>query len=98
MPKHLLTGVEDISKHDYNRKPLGTGPFVVTDFKAGDSITVERNPNYRVKDKPYLDKLIFKSVPSSQVAIAQLKAGEVQGMWNLVESEAAEVEKDAHGQ
>lgn len=94
MPKHLLQGVEDISKHDYNRKPLGTGPFVVTDFRAGDSITVERNPNYRVKDKPYLDKIIFKSVPTSEVAIAQLKAGEVHGMWNILESQTVELEKD----
>jgi peptide/nickel transport system substrate-binding protein len=96
MPKHLLTGVEDISKHDYNRKPLGTGPYMVTDFKAGDSITVERNPNYRVKDKPYLDKIIFKSVPSSEVAIAQLKAGEVHGMWNLLESQTVDLEKDTN--
>lgn len=94
IPKHLLQNEPDISKTDYIRRPLGTGPFKFTEFKAGESITAERNPNYRVKDKPYLDKIIFKSVPSSQVAIAQLKAGEVNGMWNLVESEAADVEKD----
>jgi len=96
IPKHLLQNEADISKTDYVRRPLGTGPFKITEFKAGESITAERNPNYRVKDKPYLDKIIFKSVPSSQVAIAQLKAGEVHGMWNLVESEAADVEKDAN--
>jgi peptide/nickel transport system substrate-binding protein len=95
IPKHLLQSEADISKTDYIRRPLGTGPFKITEFKAGESITAERNPNYRVKDKPYLDKVIFKSVPSSQVAIAQLKAGEIHGMWNLVESEAADVEKDA---
>jgi peptide/nickel transport system substrate-binding protein len=94
MPRHLLQNVEDISRHDYNRKPLGTGPFMVTDFRAGDSITVERNPNFRLKDKPYLDKIIFKSVPTSEVAIAQLKAGEVQGMWNLLESQTPDLERD----
>jgi peptide/nickel transport system substrate-binding protein len=84
----------DYSKADYVRKPLGTGPFVVTDFRAGESITLERNPNYRVQGQPYLDKVIFKSVPSSTVAIAQLRAGEVQAMWNLLESETVDVEKD----
>src|SRR5258705_9279855 len=76
MPKALLEKEADISKTDYVRRPLGTGPFKVTEFKAGDSITLEKNTNYRgAPDKPYLDKIIFKSVPSSQVALAQLQAG-----------------------
>ena len=94
LAKHVLEKEPDISKSDYVRRPLGTGPFKITDFKAGESFTVERNPNYRFAPKPYLDKIIFKSVPSSQVAIAQLKVGEVQGMWNLLESEASDVEKN----
>ena len=96
MPKHILEKVADISASDYGRKPLGTGPFVITDFKAGDSITVERNPNYRKKGQPYLDKIIFRSVPSREVAVAQLKAGEVQGMWNLIEAQLPDLEKDAN--
>ncbi len=95
MPKHLLEKEADISKTDYVRRPLGTGPFKVTEFKAGDSITLEKNPNYRFgPDKPYLDKIVFKSVPSSEVALAQLKAGEVHAMWNLTESQTPEIEKD----
>lgn len=96
MPKHLLEKETDISKTDYVRRPLGTGPFKVAEFKAGDSITLEKNPNYRFgPDKPYLDKIVFKSVPSSEVALAQLKAGEVHAMWNLTESQTPEVEKEA---
>lgn len=83
----------DLSKSPYVRRPLGTGPFKVTEFSAGDHITVERNPYYRVKDRPYLDRIIFRSVPSREVAIAQLKAGEVDGMWNLLEAQAPDAEK-----
>ena len=94
MPKHLLENEADISKTDYNRKPLGTGPFKITDFKAGDSITLEKNPNYRfAPGKPYLDKLIFRSVPSVQTAMAQLKAGEVNAVWNLTADQAIDLEK-----
>lgn len=96
MPKNLLEKEADISKTDYNRKPMGTGPFKITDFKAGDSITLERNTNYRFgPDKPYLDKMIFKSVPTVEVALAQLKAGEVHAVWNLSASQTPDVEKDA---
>ncbi len=94
LPKHLLEKEADVTKTDYVRRPLGTGPYKVTDFKSGDSITLEKNPNYRgAPDKPYLDKIIFKSVPSSQVALAQLQAGEVQAMWNLTEAQTPDVEK-----
>jgi peptide/nickel transport system substrate-binding protein len=94
LPKHLYEKEPDLSKTDYTRKPVGTGPYRVTDFKVNESITLERNPNYRVTGKQYLDKIIFKSVPTSQVAIAQLKTGEVHGMWNLLESEMLELEKE----
>jgi len=93
LAKHVLEKETDLSKSDYVRRPLGTGPFKITEFKAGESFTLERNPNYREAGKPYLDKIIYKSVPSSAVAIAQLKAGEVQAMWNLLESESGDVEK-----
>jgi peptide/nickel transport system substrate-binding protein len=93
-PKHVLDGVADISTHEYSRKPLGTGPFVVTEFKAADSITLERNPNYREKGKPYLDKIILRSVPSREVAVAQLKAGEVDGMWNILEAQIPDLDKE----
>ena len=95
LAQHLLEKEADISKTEYVRKPLCTGPFVITDFKAGDSITAERNPNYRKVGRPYVDRIIFKSVPSSEVAIAQLRAGEVQGMWNILESQTPDLEKDS---
>jgi peptide/nickel transport system substrate-binding protein len=95
LAKHVAEKEADLSKSDYNQRPLGTGPFKITEFVAGDHITAERNPNYRFKDRPYLDKIIFKSVPASEVAIAQLKAGEVQGMWNILESQTPDLEKES---
>ncbi|HEV8536838.1 MAG TPA: peptide ABC transporter substrate-binding protein [Candidatus Limnocylindria bacterium] len=94
LPKHLLDGVPDLSKHDYTRRPLGTGPFRISEFIAGDHITAERNSNYRVRDRPLLDKVIFKIVPSREAAIAQLKAGEIHGMWNVLEAQVPDLEKD----
>jgi peptide/nickel transport system substrate-binding protein len=94
LPKHTLANVADVSKSDYVRLPLGTGPFKITEFKAADHITAERNPNYRVKDKPNLDRIIFRSVPSREAAVAQLKAGEVDGIWNLLESQLPDLEKN----
>lgn len=94
MPKHTLQNVPDISKSDFNQKPIGTGPFKVTEFVSADHITVERNPTYRKAGKPLLDKIVFRSVPSREVAVAQLQAGEVDGMWNLLEAQLPDLKKD----
>ena len=93
LPKSLEKEA-DLSRSEYNRKPIGTGPFRITEFVAGDHITAERNPTYRVPDRPYLDRIIFRSVPSREAAIAQLKAGEVDGMWNLLEAQVPEIALD----
>src|SRR6266481_3928760 len=50
---------------DYNRNPVGTGPFVVKSWTAGDRMVVERNPNYWDKGKPYLDRVVLRPLPDS---------------------------------
>ena len=84
---------EDLKTWAWNRKPTGTGPFKVEEFVTGDHITLVRNDNYHVQGKPYLDKVIVRIVPSSEVAKQLLKNGEADIMWNNTEADVPEVEK-----
>jgi peptide/nickel transport system substrate-binding protein len=61
-----------------SRTPIGYGAFIVTEWVAGDHITVEKNPNYYRADEglPYLDTVIFRFVADSNAAVAQLISGE----------------------
>jgi len=93
LPSHYFGGKTDISKSDFNRKPEGSGPFMVQEWRSASNITMVRNPNYREAGKPYLDRIIFKFVPSREVATAQLTSGEVDAMWNLIESQIPQLEK-----
>ena len=95
LPKHVLASVSDVAASAYARTPFGTGPFKFTENVSGDHLTAVRNTNYRVKGRPYLDRIIFRSVPSREVAVAQLKAGEVDSMWNLLESQVPDIKKQA---
>jgi peptide/nickel transport system substrate-binding protein len=78
LPRHAAGAPADMSKWDWNRKPVGAGPFVVTDWASGESITLERNPNYFDPGKPYLDKLVYRIVPESAAQIAMMIQGEAQ--------------------
>jgi len=66
---------------DYNRNPVGTGPFVVKSWTAGDRMVVERNPNYWNKGKPHLDRVVLRPLPDSQSRFASLKSGETDLVW-----------------
>jgi peptide/nickel transport system substrate-binding protein len=84
---------EEMKTWAYNRAPIGTGPFKVTEFVTGDHITLVRNDNYWMQGKPYLDKVIVRIVPSSEVAKQLMKSGEADIMWNNTEADIPELEK-----
>jgi peptide/nickel transport system substrate-binding protein len=77
-PRHATGMPADMTSWEWNRKPVGAGPFVVTDWVSGQSITLERNPYYFEEGKPYLDKLVYRIVPEPAVQTAMMLQGEAQ--------------------
>lgn len=75
LPKHLLEG-KDIVMDGFNRKPIGTGPYKLTEWETGQSITLQKNENY-YGTSPAIDTVIFKIVPDEKVRAMQLKSGEL---------------------
>jgi peptide/nickel transport system substrate-binding protein len=80
---------------EYNRAPIGTGPWIVKEWKAGDHIELAANPYYREEGKPYLDKLIIRVLPSREVGMQLLDAGEITVLWDLTEADFAAIESMA---
>ena len=94
LPKHILGQLDNMNDAPYNRMPVGTGAFRVTEWVSGDHITMEKNPYYREADKVKIDKLFFKIIPSREVGIAQIQAGDVDGVWDLIEAQIPMMEKN----
>jgi peptide/nickel transport system substrate-binding protein len=67
-----------LEAEESSRMPMGWGAFIITEWVAGDHITVEKNPNYFRTDEglPYLDTVIYRFVSDSNAAVAQLISGE----------------------
>jgi peptide/nickel transport system substrate-binding protein len=93
LPRHLLGSLPDLNQAPFNRLPLGTGPFRLTEWVTGSHMTFERNAHYRLSGRPLLDRLIFKMVPSREVGNAQVKTGEIDALWNLSEYQIPEFER-----
>ena len=68
---------------EQNFKPIGTGPFVVKDFKVNDVVELEANPNYRDPAKPAFATMTVKGGGDAQAAArAVLETGEFDYAWN----------------
>ena len=67
-----------------NFGPIGTGPFVVTEFKPNDVIQMKANENYREAGKPAFATVTFKGGGDATGAgRSVLETGEFDYAWNL---------------
>lgn len=66
---------------DIDRNPVGTGPFVFTNW-AADTLEVARNDEYW-KEPAKVDNIIIRSVPESGARMAMLQTGEAQFVPNF---------------
>jgi peptide/nickel transport system substrate-binding protein len=84
----------------FGRKPVGTGPFKLVEWKEGDSILLEKNPNYWETDAsggklPYLDRVLIKIIIEPSTLVAALQTGEVDGVANVSPQFMAQIRADA---
>jgi 4-phytase/acid phosphatase/peptide/nickel transport system substrate-binding protein len=77
---------------DYNRNPVGTGPYILKSWTAGDRMVLERNPDYWNKGHPYLDRIVLKPLPDAQSRFASLQSGEADIIWDD-EADADSIQK-----
>ena len=68
----------------FGAKPVGTGPFMMVEWKQNQVMRLARNPHYwrqgeDGKALPYLDEIEFQIIPDDSTRILKLKAGELHG-------------------
>lgn len=73
--------------------PVGTGPFKFVSYTPLESLVVEKNEDYYIAGKPYLDQVTFKIVPNPDSAVLDLLAGSLDIFPYLTETQAAQLSK-----
>ena len=68
----------------YNRSPLGTGQYIVDRWESKDRVELKRNPNYwNAKTAGHVDRIIVKFIADQVLAMAALKAGEIDFFYDM---------------
>src|SRR5262249_56971346 len=65
---------------------VGTGPYRMTDFKAGNSASWVKNPSYfkeSPKGQPAIGKIAYRTVTDNDAQLAELLTGSIDWIWGV---------------
>ena len=86
IPKHVFEQFKGATSREApaNLKPVGTGAYRYVDFKPGDMVRAELNPNYHVPNRPFFDTIELKGGgDAASAARAVIQTGEYDYAWNM---------------
>lgn len=96
-PEHLLgqelaSGTQ-VKETDYAKQPVGTGPFIWTQFARGESLTFEANEDY-FEGPPSLEEVVLVSLSDPTAAVARLRTGEIEAAGRVPGKQLPRLEED----
>jgi len=78
MPKHVYGDAEEFMKQPAHKEPVGSGPFIISDRKTDEYVSIARNENHFVKGLPYLDRIIYQNVQDKTAKRIGLRRNQFQ--------------------
>lgn len=80
---------------EFFQNPIGTGPFVVSEWDPAGDLTYVKNTNYWQAGKPKIDKLVYAFVADDNQLQQRLAAGQIDAIESVPAANAAEVENNS---
>ncbi len=88
-PEKLVTA----QGKDFWEHPIGSGPYVLTEWVKNDHLTLKRNPNYWEKPFPYADELRFDVLTDDNTRMLKLRGGEIDIATNVPPNQVEALKK-----
>ena len=78
IPQHIYGDGQDPKAHPRNSEDVvGSGPFKLVEFVRDQHIILERNENFFIEGRPYLDKIVMRIVKDGSARTIALESGEI---------------------
>jgi peptide/nickel transport system substrate-binding protein len=77
-----------------NEKPVGSGPYRITEHALGKFVRMERNPDYfkdSPKPQPKIDKVEIRFIPDGQTRVAEVLAGGLDMIMSVAPDQAQQL-------
>lgn len=69
-------------------KPVGTGPFRFVEYRPGDQMVLEKNPDYFLPGVPKIGRAVLRVIPEATTAVAGLDSGAIDIVYDLPPEQA----------
>jgi peptide/nickel transport system substrate-binding protein len=79
MPKHIYQNDATLDNNPKNAAPVGTGPYTLAEYAAGQYVKLSANDNYFL-GKPKIPTIIFQIVSDLNAAKLALRKGEINAL------------------
>ncbi len=79
VPEHLFRDIKDIRRIPQARAPVGTGPYMFSEWESGRYIILEANPDY-FEHAPGIKRYVYRIVPDQAVQFLELVAEQADSM------------------
>ncbi|AUH44172.1 ABC transporter substrate-binding protein [Streptomyces sp. CMB-StM0423] len=76
-PEHVA-GKGDVNTGAFNTEPIGTGPYVLDNWRKGEKLTFSANPGYW-GGKPKVRKLTMAIIADDDIRATRLRSGDLDG-------------------
>ena len=93
LPKKV---VESEGEDAFGEAPIGSGAFAVKEWRRGDRVILEKNPNYWDAANVSLDGVEWISIPDDNTRMLKVQAGELDTALFVPFSRVAELKKDTN--
>lgn len=94
LPEHVFRAIpfSDWATHDWSKERVGSGPFLLDDWRPGEEIVLARNARYFEAGAPAVDRVVVRIVPDVTNLETQLLAGDVDLLDGVPPQDAARLE------
>jgi len=69
---------KNVGREGFGRAPIGSGPFVLAEWRKGERVVLRRNPHYWDTGHPYLDEVRLLQIEDANTRMLKIQAGEVE--------------------
>ncbi|OCL27555.1 peptide ABC transporter substrate-binding protein [Orenia metallireducens] len=82
MDSAAIVPKEAVEKYGENfaQHPVGAGPFKFVEWQHDNKVVLEKNEEYYVEGRPYLDKAVYRVILEGQSALAEYEQGNIYHM------------------
>ncbi|MBV9812979.1 MAG: ABC transporter substrate-binding protein, partial [Acetobacteraceae bacterium] len=103
LPEKLFMGqpgdTDEEKSKGFSQKPVGAGPFMLSEWQRNDHMILKPNPYYWAKGEdgktlPYLDAVRFEIIPDDATRILKLQSGGIDGAELIPFARVAELKAD----